>query len=131
MAVENGIKMRTDASAALAIASRRGLGKVRHIEVAQLWLQQHVSDKRIETTKIPGEENLADALTKHVPREKIDFHMSRTGQRFQSGRQEQAPDLTIAAIRTLTANRTLEKARSARAPWRTKSDGRSPSSATP
>ena len=114
MSIDVGIKMRTDASAALAIASRRGLGKVRHIEVAQLWLQQYVSDKRIEITKIPGEENLPDALTKHVPREKIDYHMSQTGQRFQSGRHEQAPDLTIAAVRILTADRTSGTARSER-----------------
>ncbi len=52
--VEVGIVMRTDASAAQAIASRRGLGKVRHIDVAQLWLQQYVADKRIEIIEFQG-----------------------------------------------------------------------------
>ena len=34
------LPLESDASAAIAIASRRGLGKVRHIEVCQLWLQE-------------------------------------------------------------------------------------------
>ena len=33
------IDVNTDASAAKGIASRRGLGKIRHIELSQLWLQ--------------------------------------------------------------------------------------------
>ena len=38
-----GIEIKTDASAAIGIASRRGLGRVRHIEVAQLWIQEKVA----------------------------------------------------------------------------------------
>jgi hypothetical protein len=37
------IDVNTDASAAKGIASRRGLGKIRHIELSQLWLQDRVS----------------------------------------------------------------------------------------
>ena len=37
------IVVKTDASAAKGIASRRGLGKVRHIDVSQLWLQDRVN----------------------------------------------------------------------------------------
>ena len=57
----------TDASAAKGIASRRGLGKVRHIEVNQLWIQERVASGDIEVIKVDGSSNLADALTKHVP----------------------------------------------------------------
>ena len=35
-----GIRVYTDASAAKAIASRRGLGKLRHLAVHLLWLQE-------------------------------------------------------------------------------------------
>ena len=38
MEVEGNIKIETDASAAKGIASRRGAGKIRHIEVSQLWI---------------------------------------------------------------------------------------------
>ena len=44
------IEMRSDASAAIGIASRRGVGKVRHIEVCQLWLQQRVINGAAEIT---------------------------------------------------------------------------------
>ncbi len=44
LGVKRGIKLKTDASAAKGIASRRGLGKVRHIEVSQLWLQEREGD---------------------------------------------------------------------------------------
>ena len=60
------IRIRTDASAAKGIATRKGLGKVRHIEVNQLWLQDRVATGEIEIMKVKGEVNLADALTKHV-----------------------------------------------------------------
>ena len=56
----------TDSSAAMGISNRRGLGKVRHIELNQLWLQETVNSKEIEMRKMKGEDNVADALTKHL-----------------------------------------------------------------
>ena len=67
--VNFSITIQTDASAAKGIASRRGLGKVRHIEVNQLWVQEKVSTGEITTRKIGTKDNLADALTKHVEAE--------------------------------------------------------------
>ena len=37
---DRGIRLNTDASAAIGISNRVGSGKVRHIEVNQLWLQE-------------------------------------------------------------------------------------------
>ena len=65
LGVKCGIKINTDASAAKGIAMRRGLGKVRHIEVNQLWFQEKVTERIIEIKKVKGEDNLADALTKY------------------------------------------------------------------
>jgi DNA-binding CsgD family transcriptional regulator len=42
------IRVNTDASAGKGIACRRGLGKVRHIEVNQLWIQDRVANGDIE-----------------------------------------------------------------------------------
>ena len=36
------INVRADAISAIGIASRRGLGRVRHIELAQLWIQERL-----------------------------------------------------------------------------------------
>jgi len=85
------IGVNTDASAALGIACRRGLGKVRHIEVDQLWIQDRVINGDIEVMKIHGKENIADILTKHVNAEDIRVHLHKTDQTISSGRHEIAP----------------------------------------
>ena len=86
------IKVNTDASAAKGIANRKGLGKVRHIEVNQLWIQDRVSRGDLAINKVNGKENLADALTKHVNSEDIRIHLFKTGQSIQEGRHEIAPE---------------------------------------
>ena len=60
------VRVRTDSSAAKAVASRRGLGKMRHIELKYLWLQELVLDQRIAIKKINGLDNPADCLTKPI-----------------------------------------------------------------
>ena len=52
--------------AAISIGNRIGSGKVRHIEVTQLWLQDKVTQKVIVLNKVGTDDNLADALTKAV-----------------------------------------------------------------
>ena len=44
LGVYRKLTCKTDASVAKSIASRRGAGKIRHIEVNQLWLQQRVAN---------------------------------------------------------------------------------------
>ena len=89
--VHCGIVLKSDASAAIAIASRRGLGKVRHIEVRQLWLQDKVRKGDIKVVKVGTHENIADALTKYVSRDIMSSHMRSTSQFLVSGRHELAP----------------------------------------
>ena len=40
--LETKLVIKVDSSVAIGIANRRGLGKVRHINVADLWLQDRV-----------------------------------------------------------------------------------------
>ena len=56
--------MGTDSSAAKSFVSRRGLGKMRHLEIRDLWLQKEVRDGLVEVSKIPGDQNPADLMTK-------------------------------------------------------------------
>ena len=44
LGIERKIKLKTDASVAKAISSRRGPGELRHVEVNQLWLQEKVKN---------------------------------------------------------------------------------------
>ena len=75
-----------DSSAALAIAKRKGAGKLRHINVSALWIQDVQDREGAEYAKILGTENPADLMTKYLARDVIDKHMSTIGQVFQSGR---------------------------------------------
>ena len=65
------IRVNTDASAAKGMANRKGLGKVRHMEFNQLWIQDRVAKGDIEICKVNGKEHIADILTKHVIAEDI------------------------------------------------------------
>ena len=60
----NVVHLGTDSSAAKSFVSRRGLGKMRHLEIRDLWLQKEVREGRVEVNKIPGAENPADLMTK-------------------------------------------------------------------
>ena len=69
----------TDASAALGIVSRTGIGKVRHIRTQALWLQECRQGRRLQFTKIPGSENPADAGTKHMSQDLLGQHLTTMG----------------------------------------------------
>ena len=51
MGIDTGIVVETYSTAAKGIAFRKGLGKVRHIEVCQLWLQEKVRNGVIKLVK--------------------------------------------------------------------------------
>jgi hypothetical protein len=57
------LELRTDASAARGVILRQGVGKVRHLQVKQLWLQENVAAGELTIVKIPRAENCSDALT--------------------------------------------------------------------
>ena len=85
------IKLVTDASAAQGIASRRGLGQVKHIEVNQLWLQDMVNKNLIAVEKTGGKENIADTLTKYMELASLTTHMRGAQLKVVQGRHALAP----------------------------------------
>ena len=62
--VGNVVVLRTDSKAAKSFVCRRGLGKMRHIEIRDLWLQKEVRECRLKVVKVVGSENPADLMTK-------------------------------------------------------------------
>ena len=86
------VRVWTDSSAALGIASRSGLGKLRHLETHTLWVQEKVRTGAITLRKVWGEVNPADLFTKHLPsREKVHQLLGLFGCEYRSGRAEAAP----------------------------------------
>ena len=75
-----------DSSSALAIAKRRGAGKLRHIHVSALWVQERQDREDTVYQKILGTENPADLMTKYLVREKIDKCMDQLSQSRLDGR---------------------------------------------
>ena len=59
-------RMYLDASSAIAIAKRQGVGKVKHLKNKILWLQQEVESKSFQILKVPRDTNVADIGTKHL-----------------------------------------------------------------
>ena len=62
-------RIHMDSSAAKGIASRTGLGKVRHIAVHLLWVQERLRNKVFELYKCKGTDNVADLQTEFLSRE--------------------------------------------------------------
>ena len=91
---EGRIVLKTDASAALGIAHRLGIGKIRHIEVNQIWLQEKVYAGEIIVEKVKTDKNLADALTKPLTNEDILKHIHGMGYEMRRDRHRLAPAVT-------------------------------------
>ena len=64
--VRGPIRLRTDSSAARSFASRRGVGKMRHMDTRCLWLQAAVADRKVLVSKVAGVANPANLLTKYL-----------------------------------------------------------------
>ena len=86
---ENGdvsIDIMADASAALGMIEREGVGRVRHIDVAILWLQQRWLQKAVYFSKIVGTHNTSDLMTKALCRQKADEFVRDLNGEYRSGR---------------------------------------------
>ena len=69
----------TDATAAIGMAARRGLGRAKHIATCFLWIQERIRTARILVRKKDTKEQLADILTKFVPHERLEALMRQMG----------------------------------------------------
>ena len=87
------IRVRSDATAALGIARRLGIGKIRHLDTSLLWIQQKLKDGDLVVDKVLGTDNPADCLTKHVDRTTMLKHLQAMGLEYEVGRAEAAPEL--------------------------------------
>ena len=79
-----------DASAALGIINRKGLGKTRHIDTGLLWIQQTAADQRLKYAQVLGEENPADLYTKFLDAMTSSIHLKQLEHQFTHGRSVEA-----------------------------------------
>ena len=89
------IRLHSDATAAIGIARKKGLRKLRHLDVENLWCQEKIRDKTIEISKILGTDNPADIFTKYVDSATLQKALKRMGLNAEAGRAKSATGLFI------------------------------------
>ena len=87
------LTIRTDASTALGVCRGRGLGNIRHLATANLWIQERLRTRDFVLEQVAGQENVADSLTKHVDEATLNKHLQAMDLQEEHGRAESAPTL--------------------------------------
>ena len=87
------VQVYADASAALGIVARKGVGKVRHLDTSMLWIQQKELKNSVEFLKVHGVVNPADLMTKHLSAPVALVHKETLQLQDRSGRAQGASEL--------------------------------------
>ena len=112
-------KIWADASAALGIIHRRGLGKVRHIDTHCLWVQETAARKKLMYKKVLGTNNYADLMTKHLDQSVMGRHCTSLSMTFPKERSQLALRVDFVGKRGEHGTGGLQgRARGARQCWK-------------
>jgi hypothetical protein len=79
------IVIKCDATTGIVMASRRGLGRAKHIATQYLWTQSLFQDGVVRIDKVPGEKNRSDLMTKYLPQQRADKLLLMSGCEFREG----------------------------------------------
>ena len=90
---EMKVSVGMDASAAIGIAQRQGIGKLRHIEVDVLWLQEQQARRLLPIVKVPGPRNPSDMGTKNIAVALLDQYITQLNLEVVEGRAAIAQQL--------------------------------------
>jgi hypothetical protein len=78
-----------ESTAALAIADRKGSGKLRHINISLFCIQEKESKKELNFEKVLGTENAADMMTKNLDALRIAKFSTMLQQDFRAGKSKE------------------------------------------
>ncbi len=73
------LEVQVDASSTLQLICKRGPGRLRHIDIRELWLQDQLRLGTINLVKIQSEDNVADIFTKHLTPQNFEKQAKRLG----------------------------------------------------
>ena len=93
--IELEVEVNTDSSSAIGTTSRKGLGKMKHVQTRYLWIQERLSTGCFKLEKVGANSNVSDVCTKAVSAECMNKHMKSTGQVYMEGRASNAKALTV------------------------------------
>ena len=77
-----GLNLHLDASATMYLVNRRGLGKAKHVDTQNLWIQEASKSGRFATRNVGTNVNPADMMTKPLAKSKIEQLMGIMGYEF-------------------------------------------------
>ena len=63
----------------MCLINRRGLGKAKHVDMQNLWIQEASKSGRFVTKKVGTNVNPADLMTKLLPKPKVEQLMNLMG----------------------------------------------------
>ena len=82
LGIDLDLKFESDSSSAKSFANRKGLGKQRHVQTRFLWIQDMVAARVFKITKVHGEKNISDVLTKVTSGTLLKRHMQEMNFQF-------------------------------------------------
>ena len=92
--IQARLRVKGDAVAAIGIVRRQGLGRIRHLAVADLWIQQKAKEGSVLYEKLAGFDNTSDIMTKPVEADVLQRHMGAMGFEYREGRHDATPVYT-------------------------------------
>ena len=84
------LEVLVDSNAARGVLSRRGTGKIRHLEVQTLWAQKANQDGTLTTRRVAGIDNVADIGTKHLDQAMMRRLVHRMNLKIETTRDQDA-----------------------------------------
>ena len=84
-----------DSSAALGVVNRKGAGRLRHVRVGKLWVQEVQDNGDLRFRKVKGTENPADVITKYLPNHEIQKYLKMVGMDTRGGRADSSFEITV------------------------------------
>ena len=88
------LEVHADSAAAIGICRRSGIGRVRHLAVGQLWVQERLREGTFSLYKVLGTANPADLMTKHLSSAVMLQHLGAMEVWPESGRARSAPTVS-------------------------------------
>ena len=79
------LRLGCDATAGIAMSSRRGLGRAKHIDIGYLWVQRALADGLVTIEKVDTEINTSDLMTRNVPEARASKLMGLLGFKYLDG----------------------------------------------
>ena len=82
LGISCGLNLHLETPATVCLVNRGGLGKAKHVDMQNLWIQEASKSGRFVTKKVGTNVNPADLMTKPLPKPKVEQLMNLMGYEF-------------------------------------------------